>query len=73
MKTYELIKETYDLCNGKPKTEILEVTTDNPDTYIREHLSKASTFERTEQPDGTILYEVLTNGLKVRYTFSSES
>ena len=32
--------------------------------------SKVSTCEKTEREDGSVVYEVVTNGVKERYTFT---
>ena len=36
MKNYELIHEVYDLCNGKPDSQISEVQTDDLDVYMKD-------------------------------------
>lgn len=70
MKNYELIHEVYDLCNGKPDSQISEVQTDDLDVYMKDHISRAATCEKTTADNGAVIYEVMTNGLKERYTFT---
>lgn len=67
---YELIHEVYDLCNGRPDSKIEDIETDNLDTYLKGRISKASTYEREEREDDSVLYTVMTNGQKERYIFS---
>lgn len=70
MKRYELIREVYDLCNGRPNSQIQEIETENLDEYVKGCISKASTCEKQAGEDGSVVYEVMTNGLKERYTFT---
>lgn len=40
------------------------------DIYMKSLTSKVSTCEKTEREDGSVVYEVVTNGVKERYTFT---
>ena len=70
MKQYELIREIQDMCRGKMDSNITEIETDDLDTYMKEHISRAATCEKTVLENGAICYDVITNGLKEKYTFS---
>lgn len=70
MKHYELIHEIYNLCDGQPDSQIKEVDVDDLDVYMKSLTSKVSTCEKTEREDGSVVYEVVTNGVKERYTFT---
>ena len=70
MKTYEMIHEISDMCRGKMDSNISEITTDNLDEYMKSHISKAATCEKTELENGAIVYDVVTNGLKERFSFT---
>ena len=48
MKSYEMIHEISDMCRGKMDSNISEITTDNLDEYMKSHISKAATCEKTE-------------------------
>ena len=70
MKRYELIREVYDMCSGKPNSQIQEIETEDLDAYVRGCISKASTCEKQMGDGGSAVYEVMTNGLRERYTFT---
>ena len=70
MKTYEMIHEISDMCRGKMDSDISEIQTDNLDEYMKSHISRAATCEKTELESGAIDYDVVTNGLKERFSFT---
>lgn len=70
MKNFELIHEVFDLCNGKPDSQISEISTEDLDTYMKDHISRAAEYEKTAADNGAVIYDVMTNGLKERYTFT---
>ncbi|HIZ66843.1 MAG TPA: acyl-ACP--UDP-N- acetylglucosamine O-acyltransferase [Candidatus Blautia pullicola] len=70
MKSYELIHEISDMCRGKMDSDISEIQTDDLDEYIKTHVSRAATWEKVELENGAVAYDVITNGLKERFTFS---
>ena len=70
MKEYELIHEIYNTCDGSPTSSIREIQTDDLDAYIKTLISTASKFEKQITEDGVVIYEVMTNMIKERYTFS---
>ena len=70
MKTYEMIHEISDMCRGKMDSDISEIKTDNLDEYMKSHISRAATCEKTELESGAIVYDVVTNGLKERFSFT---
>ncbi|MDO4273278.1 MAG: acyl-ACP--UDP-N- acetylglucosamine O-acyltransferase [Eubacteriales bacterium] len=70
MKNYELIHEIFDMCNGKPDSQISEIAAENLDDYMKDHISRAATCEKSVDDNGAVVYLVMTNGQKERYTFS---
>lgn len=52
------------------ESNITEIETDNLDVYMKEHISKAASCEKTVLDNGCVTYDVITNGLKEKYTFS---
>lgn len=70
MKKYEMIKELYDSCHGKSNSSVEEVETENPDEYMKKYITKVSEYTKVSLEDGSICYEVVTNGLKSKYTFT---
>ena len=70
MKRYEMIHEISDMCRGKMDSDISEIETDNLGEYMKSHISRAATCEKTELENGAIVYDVVTNGLKERFSFT---
>lgn len=70
MKKYELIREINNMCRGEMESNITEIETDDLDVYMKEHISKAASCEKTVLDNGSVIYDVITNGLKEKYTFS---
>lgn len=58
------------MCRGEMESNITEIETDNLDVYMKEHISKAASCEKTVLDNGCVTYDVITNGLKEKYTFS---
>lgn len=69
MKKYELIHEIYNLCDGHPDSRIQDVETDDLDGYMKTMVSKAAACDKMEK-DGSVVYEVVTNGVKETFTFT---
>lgn len=70
MKEYEMIREIYDLCSCRPHSQITEIETDDLDAFVKSKISAASTCEKTQSADGSIIYEVITKGVRERYIFT---
>ena len=70
MKTYEMIHEISDMCRGKMDSDISEIQTDDLDEYMKSHISRAAPCEKTKLESGAIVYDVVTNGLKERFSFT---
>ena len=47
MKKYELIREINDMCRGKMDSQISEIECEDLDTFMKEHVSRAATCEKT--------------------------
>ena len=65
MKRYEMIKELYDSCHGKSNSYVEDL-----DEYMKKYITKLSEYSKAELDDGSVCYEVVTSGLKSKYTFS---
>ena len=70
MKRYEMIKELNDSCHGKSNSYVEESETEDLDEYMKKYITKLSEYSKAELDDGSICYEVVTSGLKSKYTFS---
>ena len=48
-----------------------EVRTDDPEEFIRNKFKdKVFTYEKTVQEDGTIIFDIVTSGIRQRYSFT---
>lgn len=71
MKEYEFIKELFNNCSGMATTYVEEIETDDPETFLHteKYITKDSKYTKSVQSTG-IVFEVVTSGLKRRYTFT---
>ena len=73
MKTYEMIREIFNECSGNQMRDIFfsEVTVDNTDEYVKAFCT-GTIIEliRTDNSDGTIVYDIETDGMRQRICFS---
>lgn len=73
MKCYETVWEIFNQCANNQMRDVFieEVEIDDIDQFLRNKFKgKDVTFDRTEQPDGTIVYDIVASGLKQRYSFT---
>jgi hypothetical protein len=71
--TYELIREIFNLCSGNQMRDVFvsEVETDDVDEYVKKYLvGKEIHCEKSLNEDGGIVYDIVTDDLKQRLTFS---
>ena len=66
-RIYELDKPTDTLMI---KDTLEEIETDNLDEYMKKYITKVSEYSKVELDDGSVCYEVVTSGLKSKYTFT---
>ena len=73
MKTYETVWEIFNQCPNNQMRDVFidEVETDDPEAYIREKFKdREMSYEKTVRPDGTIIFDIVTSGIRQRFTFS---
>ncbi|MDR0662779.1 MAG: hypothetical protein LBF80_01690 [Spirochaetaceae bacterium] len=71
--TYELIREIFNLCSGNQMRDVFvsEVETDDVDEYVKRYLvGKNIQCEKSLNEDGGMVYDIVTDDLKQRLTFS---
>jgi len=72
---YELIREIFNLCSGNQMRDVFvsEVETDNTDEYIKQFLTGGKvSVEKSRNKEGSIIFDVVTDDLRQRYTFTEE-
>ena len=73
MKAYEMVREIFNQCSGNQMRDVFfsEVETDDPEAIARSYCKgKEIEFFRTDNSDGTIVFDFVTDGLHQRITFS---
>ena len=74
MKEYETVWEIFNKCcpnNQMRDVFIEEIQCEDPEEYIRQKFAdKVLQYDKTVQPDGTIVFDIVTSGIKQRYTFT---
>lgn len=69
---YEMIREIFNSCSGNQMRDVFfsEVETDDLDAVARSFLKgKVIECERTDRPDGTVIFDINTDGLGQRISF----
>lgn len=70
---YETVWEIYNQCSGNQMRDVFidEIECDDPEKFIVEKFKdKQLEFDKTVQPDGTVVFDIMTSGIKQRYTFT---
>ena len=71
---YELIREIFNLSSGNQMRDVFvsTVETDDTEAYLRSVLVGSEiTIERSEARDG-VIYDVVTDGLRQRFSFTED-
>ncbi len=69
---YEMIREIFNSCSGNQMRDVFfsEVESDDLDAVVRGFLKgKVIECERTDRPDGTVIFDINTDGLSQRISF----
>ena len=70
---YEVIREIFNLCSGNQMRDVYvdELEIPDIDAYMNQYRTGNDIQEeRTEQDDGTIVYDIVADGLKQRVSFT---
>jgi hypothetical protein len=70
---YEMIREIFNLCSGNQMRDVFvsEIETDDLDAYVKQYLvGKDISCEKSMNEDGGTVYDIVTDELKQRLTFS---
>jgi hypothetical protein len=73
MKEYETVWEIFNECPNNQMRDVFfdEIETDDPEEYLKKKFAdKVFTYERIDKPDGTVIFDIVTSGIKQRYTFT---
>ena len=73
MKEYETVWEIFNDCPNNQMRDVFidEVETDDPEEFIRKKFAdKILSYDKTVRADGTIVFDIVTSGIRQRYTFT---
>ena len=71
MKSYEAVWEIFNQCPTTQMRDVFfeELEIEDPEQYVREKFkNKDFTYDKTVRPDGTVIFDIVTSGIKQRYT-----
>ncbi len=72
---YEVIREIFNSCANNQMRDVFfsEIDTDDPDKIVDDACrADGGTYTCTANPDGTRIYDISSNGLNQRMTFTPE-
>ncbi|MDD3278579.1 MAG: hypothetical protein PHG16_06805 [Lachnospiraceae bacterium] len=73
MKSYESVWEIFNLCSNNQMRDVFieEVELEDPESYIKQKFQdREFTYEKEVLADGTLVFEIITTGIRQRYTFT---
>ena len=73
MKEYETVWEIFNECPRNQMRDVFveELELDDPEEYIRNKFKgKEVSYEKSVLPDGSIVFDIMTSGIRQRYTFT---
>ena len=73
MKEYEVIWEIFNKCANNQMRDVFidEIRTDDPEKFILDKFKgKDVTYEKNVLPDGSLVFDIMTAGIRQRYTFA---
>lgn len=73
MKEYEVVWEIFNQCSNNQMRDVFfeEVEIDDVEGYVKNKFKgKEVSFEKTVMPDGSIIYDIQTSGIRQRMSFT---
>ena len=73
MKEYEVVHEIFNECANNQMRDVFveELELDDLEEYIRNKFKgKEVTCEKSVLPDGSLVFDIVTSGIRQRYTFT---
>lgn len=73
MKEYEIIWEIFNKCPRNQMRDVFveEAEISDPEEYVKNKFQgKEVSYERTDLADGTIIFDIVTSGIKQRCSFT---
>ena len=73
LKEYETCWEIFNQCANNQMRDVFfdEVEIEDPEDFIKEKFKdKNFTYDKTVKEDGTVIFDIVTSGIKQRYSFT---
>ncbi len=73
MKSYETVWEIFNKCPNNQMRDVFidEEEIEDIEVFLKNKFKdKEVTWEKSVQPDGTIVYDILASGIRERYSFT---
>lgn len=73
MKEYETVWEIFNQCANNQMRDVFidEVCTEDPEQFVLDKFQgKEVTCEKSVLPDGSLVFDIVTSGIRQRYTFT---
>ncbi|MCC8066805.1 MAG: hypothetical protein LIO94_06860 [Clostridiales bacterium] len=73
MKCYEAVWEIFNQCPNNQMRDVFieEIELDDIEAFLKTKFrDKDVSWEKSIQPDGTIVYDILASGIRERYSFT---
>ena len=73
MKEYETVWEIFNECANNQMRDVFidEICTDDPEKFVlAKFKGKEVSYETSVLPDGSIVFDIMTSGIRQRYTFT---
>ncbi len=73
MKEYEVVWEIFNLCSNNQMRDVFidELQIADTEEYVQKKFAgKDVTYEKSVQENGTIIYDIMTSGIRQRMSFT---
>ena len=73
MQEYEAVWEIFNRCSNNQMRDVFieELECEDPEEYIKNKFKdKVLEYDKTVHEDGTVIFDIITSGIKQRYTFT---
>ena len=73
MREYEAVWEIFNSCANNQMRDVFieEIECKDPEVYVKNKFKdKVLEYEKTVYEDGTMVFDIMTSGIKQRYTFT---
>ncbi|MCI5649643.1 MAG: hypothetical protein ACI4EG_04785 [Fusicatenibacter sp.] len=73
MKEYEAVWEIFNQCANNQMRDVFidEISIEDPEEFVKQKFKDRDfQYEKTVHEDGTVIFDIVTSGIRQRYTFT---